>query len=110
MAVDLESDDDAPMDEEPEVDELDSDPEPVSSKKNAPTRVQGQRTPGTTLLPMQRLETMIQADGACRFPTKPLPRLIACRYNRPSGYLQRGLMDAGCLYGEYIDSLVPVLL
>lgn len=67
MAIDVDSDDDvAPMDDEPEVDELDSDPEPVSPRKlkSVPNRAQGQRFPGTSLLPVQRLQTMIQADGA----------------------------------------------
>lgn len=56
---------------EAEVDELESDTDEehgVSASTTGPKKggkKQGERTPGSTLLPASRIENIIQADGGC---------------------------------------------
>lgn len=57
--------------EDENIDQLDSDSEPEedpsaspTSGKKAPSRGEGKRKAGQTLLPVARLESIVQADGA----------------------------------------------
>jgi hypothetical protein len=106
---------DIPMDfyEEEDVDQLDSDSEAdddldASSAKKGSSKKEGKRIPGQTLLPATRLESIIQADGACKQQKDHVrPANVQCyfRRHRPLGNVERGLLpplhcDCMCFTGQ----------